>query len=131
MFNYYRYEPSNPLSSNSESFKYKTSITCTVGNTYTVGDGEASYDADKVDRNETEIVVTLKRLSNFWRTLNIPLINCEMELILTWSKNWALADMTERASGNNNEPPAIVAPTGVSKNRHKTARSDCYVVKRK
>ena len=33
LWNYYRYEPSNPLSSNSESFKYKTSIT---GNTYNV-----------------------------------------------------------------------------------------------
>ena len=37
LWNYYRDEPSNPLSSNSESFKYKTSIT---GNTYNVGDGE-------------------------------------------------------------------------------------------
>ena len=36
LWNYYRDEPSNPLSSNSESFKYKTSIT---GNTYNVGDG--------------------------------------------------------------------------------------------
>ena len=35
LWNYYRDEPSNPLSSNSESFKYKTSIT---GNTYNVGD---------------------------------------------------------------------------------------------
>ena len=36
MRNYYRDEPIKPLSSNSESFKYKTSIT---GNTYNVGDG--------------------------------------------------------------------------------------------
>ena len=36
LWNYYRDEPSNPLSNNSESFKYKTSIT---GNTYNVGDG--------------------------------------------------------------------------------------------
>ena len=27
----------------------------------------------------------LKYLSNFWRTLEMPLINCEIELILTWS----------------------------------------------
>ena len=32
-----------------------------------------------------EIMVTLKYLSNFWRTLEIPLINCEVNLILTWS----------------------------------------------
>ena len=32
-----------------------------------------------------EIMVLLKYLSNFWRTLKIPLINCEINLILTWS----------------------------------------------
>ena len=104
MWNYYRDEPSNCLSSNSESFKYKTSIT---GNTC---DGD---DANKVGKNETQIVVLLKHLDNFWRTLNIPLINCEIEPILTWSKNCVLADMTERAAGNNNNPPAIVKPTGL------------------
>ena len=105
LWNYYRGEPSNPLSSNSESFKYKTSIT---GNTY---DGDD--DANKVGKNETEIVIPLKHLSNFWRTLNIPLINCEIELILTWSKNCALADMTVRAARNNNNAPVIVAPAGL------------------
>ena len=69
LWNYYRDEPSNPLSSNSESFKYKTSIT---GNTYNVG--EDGYDANKVGKNETEVVIPLKHLSNFWRVLNIPLI---------------------------------------------------------
>ena len=107
---YYRDEPSDPLSSNSESLKWKTSIT---GNTYNVGDDEVGYDADKVGKNETEIVIPLKHLSNFWRTLDIPLINCEIELILTWSKNCALADLTETAAGNNNDPPAIIAPTGL------------------
>ena len=34
-----------------------------------------------------EIMVPLKYLSNFWRTLEMPLINCEIELILTWSRN--------------------------------------------
>ena len=110
LWNYYRDEPSDPLSSSPESFKYKTSITW---NTYNVGDGEAGYDADKVGRNETEIVVPLKYLSNFWRALNTPLINCEIELILTWYKNCALASMTVRAVGNKNVPPAIVAATGL------------------
>ena len=99
LWNYYRDEPSNPLSSNSESFKYKTSIT---GNTYNIGAGEEGYDANKVGKNETEVVIPLKHLSNFWRTLNIPLVNCEIELILTWSKN-----------------------------RKKNVRSSCYFVERK
>ena len=115
MWNYYRDEPSNPLSSNSESFKYKTSIT---GNTYNVDkkitddDGNEvdnpKYDGNKVGKKETEVVIPLKHFSNFWRSLNILLINCEVELILTWSKNCVLADMTAKdAEGNN---PAIVAP---------------------
>ena len=32
-------------------------------------------------------MVPLKYLSNFWRTLEMPLINCEVNLILTWSAN--------------------------------------------
>ena len=79
LWNYYRDEPSYPLSSNSESFKYKTSIT---GNTYNIGAGEEGYDANKVGENETKVVIPLKHLSNFWKSLNIPLINCEVELIL-------------------------------------------------
>ena len=108
MWNYYRDEPSNPLPSNSKSFKYNTSIT---GNTYNLGAGEAGYDINRVGKNKTEIVVLLKHLKIFWRTLNMLLVNCEIELILTWSRNCALADMTVRAAGNNNNPPAIVAPT--------------------
>ena len=34
-----------------------------------------------------EIIVPLKYLSNFWRTLEMPLINCEINLILNWSAN--------------------------------------------
>ena len=63
----------------------------------------------ELNKNETEVVIPLKYLSSFWRSLNIPLINCEVELILTWSKNCVLADMTVRdAEGDN---PAIAAPT--------------------
>ena len=32
-------------------------------------------------------MVPLKYLTNFWRTLAMPLINCEIELILDWSAN--------------------------------------------
>ena len=104
LWNYYRDEPSNPLSSNSKSFKYKASIT---GNTYIIGDGEENYDANKVGKNETEVVIQLKYLSNFWSSLKIPLINCQIELILTWSKNCVLVDVTVNEPAN----PAIVAPT--------------------
>ena len=68
LWNYYRDEQSNPLSTNSESFKYKTSIT---GNTYNVDekitddDGSEvdnpNYDVNKVGKNETGIVIPLKQ----------------------------------------------------------------------
>ena len=80
LLNYYRDEPSNPLSLNSKSFKYKTSIV-----------GKTQEDNDSL--TNTKVVTSLKHLSNFWRALNIPLINCEVELILTWSKNFVLVDM--------------------------------------
>ena len=53
-----------------DSFKFKTKIT-----------GETGNDGTK----DVEIIVPLKYLSNFWRTLEMPLINCEVNLILTWS----------------------------------------------
>ena len=62
LLNYYRHGLSNPLSSNSESFKYKINI---QGNTYNVGDDEADYAANKVGENKTEVVIPLKHLSNF------------------------------------------------------------------
>ena len=47
LWNYYRDKPRNPLSSNSDSFKYKTSI---QGNSYNVDDDQADYDANKVGK---------------------------------------------------------------------------------
>ena len=38
-----------------------------------------------------EIMVPLKYLNNFWKTLEMPLIKCEINLILTWSVNCVIA----------------------------------------
>ena len=62
-----------------DSFNFKTKITG-----QTAADNNNGNIAGRVD---VEIMVPLKYLSNFWRTLEIPLINCEIELILTWSAN--------------------------------------------
>ena len=42
--------------------------------------------ATMVQKN-VEMMLPLKYLSNFWRTLEIPLINCEIILDLNWSEN--------------------------------------------
>ena len=61
---------------NSGSFKYKSSIT---GKTLNANqeDGENTEHRNKKTKKNIEIVVLLKHLSNFWRILHIPLINCE------------------------------------------------------
>ena len=61
-----------------DSFNFKTKIT---GQTADNNNNNGTI-AGRVD---VEIMVPLKHLSNFWRTLEMPLINCEVELILTWS----------------------------------------------
>ena len=43
---------------------------------------------------DVEIIVPLKYLNNFWRTLEMPLINCEVNLILTWSKDCVITNST-------------------------------------
>ena len=57
-WNYYRGEPSNPLSSDSESFQYKTGITW-----------KTAENNDSL--TNAKVVIPLKRLSNFWRSLDI------------------------------------------------------------
>ena len=42
-----------------------------------------AYNANKSGTKETKIVVPLKHLGNFWNSLNIPLVNCEVFLTLT------------------------------------------------
>ena len=37
-------------------------------------------------------MVSLKYLSSFWRTLEMPLINCEINLILAWSDKCVLSN---------------------------------------
>ena len=119
LWNYYRDEPNNfPANNynadpiiNSESFKYKTSI---IGKTLTANqqNGENTGQGNTNTKKILEIVVPLKHLSNFWRTLDIPLISCEVSLTLTWSKNCVLTDIITQAANPNADPgrPAINAP---------------------
>ena len=92
---------------NSESFKYKTNIT---GFTYNVGAritnvegneiNNPAYDANKSGKKEVDIAVPLKYLSNFWRALDIRLINCEVSLILTWSRECVITSTERRIIRN-------------------------------
>ena len=46
------------------------------------------------NEKDVEIMVPLKYLSNFWRTLEMPLTNCEINLILTWSSTCVITNST-------------------------------------
>ena len=59
---------------------------------------------NNLTKNDVKVVVPLKHLSNFWRSLNIPLINCEVELILTWCKNCVLIDKSTREANYAVDP---------------------------
>ena len=92
LWNFHKYISIDPIT-NPQSFKYKTSII-----------GKAANDGKT---KEVKLSVPLKQLSNFRRTLDMPLIKCKVSLTLT--KNCVLTDMTtENAEGDN---PAINAPT--------------------
>ena len=109
LWNYYRNELTDEANDNdgpnknvinSKSFKYKTSIT---GSTYNVPRritddddnlvNNPNYDRNKTGTREVEIAVPLKHLGNFWNSLNIPLINYEVSLALSWSKTCVITSM--------------------------------------
>ena len=50
----------------------------------------------------------LKYSSNFWRSLEIPLVNCKVELKLRWTKHCVLSVAgADNANGNNNDNNVI------------------------
>ena len=92
---------------NSEFFKYKTSIT-----------GKTSTDGNK---KEVEFSVPWKYLSIFWKTLVMPLINCEVSFTLILSKNCVITDETAWDTNPNANPPvpeirALAGPTFETRN---------------
>ena len=91
--NYNNFPNKNVISS--ESFEYKTSVS---GSTYNVDEkitnakgnktDNPAYDANKSCKKKVEIAVPLKYLSNVWGILDMLLNNCEVSLILTWSREF-------------------------------------------
>ena len=66
----------------SKSFKYKAAL---VGKTADAASGTNS------SVNDAKTVVPLKYLSNFWRSLEMPLINCKVYLELNWIEDCILS----------------------------------------
>ena len=117
LFNYYRDEPNeaeiandngatNISIRNSKSFDYKTEIT-------------GSLDAGEDEKEDVTNAISLKYLGNFWRSLDMSLINCEITLILSWYKECVLVRKAFRG------PPAAAANLINSPTDAKFEITDC------
>ena len=80
LWRYFTDEPDDKNIEDSASFKSKIKITGKTPNNN--------------NEKDVEIMVPLKYLSNFWRTLEMPLINCEVNLILAWSSTCVITNST-------------------------------------
>ena len=109
MWNYYRDKANdfpadnynaNPIT-NSIYFKHKSTIKGKTSNA-SQENSENTDQGNTKTKTNLKIVGPLKHLSNFWRTLDMPLINCEVSLTLTWYENCVLTDITTQAARNAN-----------------------------
>ena len=92
---------------NSSSFKYKVSLL-----------GDPVY-AGGIARRNVKVVVPLKYLSNFFRSLEIPSINCKIKLNLTWKKECVLSNQNGAAVFIINDTKLHVAVVTLSKKDNK------------
>ena len=93
--------------SNSSSFKYKISL---LGDENVVGG---------IVRLNVKVVVPLKYLSNFFRSLEMPLINCKIKLNLTWKKECVLSTDAGNAVFIINDTKMYVPVVTLSKEDNK------------
>ena len=92
---------------NSNSFKYKVSL---LGNPVV---------ADNIAKRSVKVVVPLKYLSNFFRSLEMPLINCKIKLNLTWKKECVLSTDASNAVFIINDTKMYVPVVTLSKEDNK------------
>ena len=91
----------------SSSFKYKVSL---LGNPVLVGN---------ITKRSVKVVVPLKYLSNFFRSLEMPLINCKIKLNLTWKKECVLSNQDGAAVFIINDTKLYVPVVTLSKEDNK------------
>ena len=96
---------------NSTSFRYKVNL---LGNI-----PDANPNAARVGRLIVKIVVPLKYLSNFFRSLEMPLINCKIKLNLTWKKECVLSTAADDAVFIINDTKLYVPVVTFSKEDNK------------
>ena len=92
---------------NSSSFKYKINLL------------DNPVVANNVAKRSVKVVVPLKYLSNFFRSLQMPLINCKIKLNLTWKKECVLSTDASDAAFIINDTKMYVPVVTSSKEDNK------------
>ena len=92
---------------NLSSFKYKVSL---LGNPVLNGN---------ITKTRVKVVIPLKYLSNFFRSLEMPLINCKIKLNLTWKKECVLSNQNGAAVFIINDTKMYVPVVTLSKEDNK------------
>ena len=117
LYQYKRDEPpednavADLTANNLDSFKYKIKL---LGNI-----DQANPDGARVGRLNVKVVVPLKYLSNFFRSLEMPLINCKIKLNLTWKKECVLSTADDNAIFIINDTKLYVPVVTLSKEDNK------------
>ena len=116
LWNYYRDEPNSGAVGNvNYSIKNSKSKNSNFNNKASI---TGKLENNNVEKEGVEIVAPLKHLKNFWGTLDIPLINCEVSLSLTWSGNCVSTSKATRnlvpAQGVNPTVTKINIPTNAT-----------------
>ena len=100
LWSYYRDEINDvdDNASDGKSFDCKTKI---AGNTPERSRNEEDANQSPVPTLNVETITPFKYFSNFWRLLDLPLINCEIELDLLWTKYCVLIEENNDITGVN------------------------------
>ena len=112
LYQYKRDEPPDDINNNltvnnSSSFKYKVNLL-----------GDPAVNNNVATLNVT-VVVPLKYLSNFFRSLEMPLVNCKIKLKLTWKKECLLSSNHGNAVFIINDTKLYVSVVTLSKEDNK------------
>ena len=113
LYQYKRDEPPEPnaiadlAANNLSSFKYKVSLL-----------GDPDVDGG-IAKTSVKVVVPLKYLSNFFRSLEMPLINSKIKLNLTWKKKCVLSTDADDAVFIINDTKMYVPVVTLSKEDNK------------
>ena len=110
MWNFYRDEINDDVNENNDADNYR------INNNKATTSKSLEHKIKKIgstpidsNRLDAEVVVSIKYLSNFWRYLDLPLINCEVKVDLPWAKSFIISEIlnTSQVDADPNANPPV------------------------